>query len=246
VAAAEQAEQESHSRFKPVDDTDVEKLLQDQQNKRTKTKTEGHMRLLYDFLQSRDEDRKPEDMPTNELNKFLCLFFLSVRKENGEDYEPSSLKGMQSSFERHLKANGYKHSIITHIDFERSRSVLASRQKELKKEGKGNRPKAAKALTEEEREELYTSRQLGVHSPQALINTMWLNTTIHFGLRGVDEHRKLKWGDVVMGEDNTGQSFLEFNERETKTRTGRHYSFNLRKISQKIKFINYTYIEDDY
>ena len=52
------------------------------------------------------------------------------------------------------------------------------------------------------------------------MNTLWLNNTIHFGLRGIDEHRKLDWGDVSIKKDEQGSEYLEFNERDTKTRTG--------------------------
>jgi len=62
---------------------------------------------------------------------------------------------MQSSFERHLKEKGYQHSIITDILFAKSRQSLVSKQKVLKKQGKGNRPQAALALTDEERNTLY-------------------------------------------------------------------------------------------
>ena len=91
----------------------------------------------------------------------------------------------------------------------------------MKKEGGGNRPNAAPSLTDDEIMSLYQKYQLGQHSPQALINTLWLNNTIHFGLRGVDEHRKLTWGDVILETDDNGIEFLEFNERDTKTRTGK-------------------------
>lgn len=226
VAAVSQAEATmgkeniSNPRFENIQEEDVDRLLDEQKNKRTKLKTEGHIRLLKDFLSTRGEVRLPEAIPPNDMNKLLALFFLSVKKTDGTDYEPGSLKGMQGSFERHLKERGYTTSLVTSIHFEKSRAALASKQKQLKKRGKGNKPKAAQALTDEERNTLYTSRQLGTHSPMALINTIWLNLTIHFGLRGVDEHRKLSWGDLVMGTDHTGQSYIEFNERETKTRTG--------------------------
>jgi hypothetical protein len=221
ACAAEVAVVRQQPRFAQVEEGDIETLLDQQKNKNTKAKTESHIRLLRSFCAIKDELRKLEDIPPTTLNMLLALFFVSVRKDTGGDYEPGTLKNMQGSFERYLKQSGYQTSIITSILFEKSRSALASKQKELKKKGKGNKPKAAQTLTDEERDNLYNRKQLGCHSPQALINTLWLNFTIHFGLRGVDEHRKLQWGDVTVGTDHTGQEFLEFNERETKTRTGK-------------------------
>ena len=44
---------------------------------------------------------------------------------------------------------------------------------------------------------------------------------MHFGLRGCKEHRDMSWGDVKLKKTVDGEEFLEFNERQTKTRTGR-------------------------
>ena len=55
------------------------------------------------------------------------------------DYEPSTLKGMQSNIERHLKENNYGASIITLGTFFGSREAIKSHCKELKNSGKGNR-----------------------------------------------------------------------------------------------------------
>ena len=86
----------------------------------------------------------------------------------------------------------------------------------MKKAGLGNKPQAAEALTEIERDTLYQRSQLGTHRPQAVMNALWLNNTIHFGLRGIDEHRQLQWGDGQLHEDSDGQQDKEFNERDTK------------------------------
>ena len=88
--------------------------------------------------------------------------------------------------------------------------------------GKGNRPRAADAITDAEMDKLYEVGQLGDHNPTALINTLWINNTIHFGIRGGgEEHRALCLGDFkVCFDDELSVEYVEFNERQTKTRTG--------------------------
>ena len=49
---------------------------------------------------------------------------------------------------------------------------------------------------------------------------MWLNATVHFGLRGRQEHTQMLWGDMELKFDNSGVEYVEFNERATKTRQG--------------------------
>ena len=75
-------------------------------------------------------------------------------------------------------------------------------------------------LSEEDIQVLYEKHLLGSSTAEALLNTVWFNNTIHFGLRGCKEHREMCWGDVKLCKTSTGQEYLEFNERETKTRTG--------------------------
>jgi len=47
---------------------------------------------------------------------------------------------------------------------------------------------------------------------------MWLNSTMHFGLRGRQEHTQMQWGDMSLHIDNSGNELIEFNKRITKTR----------------------------
>ena len=85
----------------------------------------------------------------------------------------------------------------------------------------GNKPRTSDSLTDEEIEKLYASKCLGIESPQAVINTLWLNSTIHFGLRSGKEQREIRWGDVKLKQTPDGKEYLEYwVERQTKTRTG--------------------------
>ena len=198
----------------------VEEFILEQENKNTAQKTERDVRLLERFLKTKDEDRKIEDIPAAELNEFISEFVISVRTKDGNKYEPTSLRSLMASFERHLKKKGYSASIINDLVFEKTRKVLQSKQKQLKKQGKGNKPKASVALTTEELKILYEKGLLGMCSPEALLNTLWLNNTLHFGFRGCKEHRDMCWGDVKLHKTANGVEYLEFNERQTKTRTG--------------------------
>ena len=90
----------------------------------------------------------------------------------------------------------------------------------MKKAGKANKTKAARALTDDEVDVLHSKKLLGVSSPESLLNILWLNNTQHFGLRGCHEHRNMRWGDVQLQTSAKGTGFLGYTERQTKTRTG--------------------------
>ena len=118
-------------------------------------------------------------------------------------------------------------------EFEQARKALQSKQKDLKQKGKGNKPNASVALTEEEMKLLYDKGLSGTSTPEALLNTVWFNNTIHFGLRVCKEHRDMCWGDVQLRQITNGEEFLEYSERQTKTRTGENPR-DVRQIKPKM------------
>ena len=63
-------------------------------------------------------------------------------------------------------------------EFEQARKALQSKQSDLKHKGKGNKPNASVALTEEEIKLLNDKELLRTSTPAALLNTIWFNNTI--------------------------------------------------------------------
>ena len=220
------------SRF--ADINSVEQFIEDQENENTRKKTQQNVPLLEEFLTLRNESRLIEEIAPKELNAYIAEFIITVRKKDGnEDYEPSSVRSLMASFERYLKKKNYGFSIMKDAEFEQARKALQSKQKDLKQKGKGNKPNASVALTEEEIKLLYDKELLGTSTPEALLNTIWFNNTIHFGLRGCKEHRNMCWDDVQLRQTTNGEEFLEYSERQTKTRTGENPR-DVRQIKPKM------------
>ena len=89
-----------------------------------------------------------------------------MRRKGGGTYEPPTLQSFQRSLQRYLNN---KHSIINFLkdrQFLKSREILLSRQKQLAvEEAKGNRPHAAKELSDVEEDLLFRSREFGDENP---------------------------------------------------------------------------------
>ncbi|CAH3120287.1 unnamed protein product [Porites lobata] len=139
------------------------------QNKKTKAlkrKTLQNVAVLQQFLASKNEERKLEEIPPEELNEYLSEFIITVRtKDKQEEYEPSSLRGFIASFERYLKKENYGHSIIKDLQFEKTRKALSSKQKDLKRKGKGNKPNASVAISEDDIQTRSTKKPWFKQSP---------------------------------------------------------------------------------
>ena len=160
-------------RFVPMTDSEVDNLIETEENANTKRKTLYDINFVKRFLTEQGERRSIEEIPAVELNNYLNKFILAARtKKKGEDYEPSSLRGILSTVERHLRRAGYGKSIIKDNDFQKTRDVLKAKQKELKRQGRGNKPKATTALSDEEIDNLYDKKVVELSSPQSLVNTV--------------------------------------------------------------------------
>ena len=162
------------------------------------------------------------DLPSEKLDHLLGKFFKDRRKINGEEYEPSTLTGLQKSIQRFLPVSGSKMNILKDDEFAFSQKVLEAKRKILVVQGKGNRPNATRSLTEEEK--LFQSGAFGAEKPVALQRTMWWILSLHFGFRAPDKSRRLSWGDVSLHTDpiQDGREMLVWlNERGTKTRKGK-------------------------
>ena len=68
------------------------------------SKTQQNVALLKEFLTLKNESKLMEEIPPKELDAYISELIITVRKkDNNEDYEPSSLRSLMASFERYLK-----------------------------------------------------------------------------------------------------------------------------------------------
>ena len=80
---------------------------------------------------------------------------------------------------------------------------------------------------------LYEKGLLVLCSSETLSNTLWLNNTLYFGIRECKEHRDMCWGDAKFHKTANGVEYLEYNERQMKTKTGSDYSI-IRAVPPKM------------
>ena len=78
-----------------------EDILKHLQSESTKRKTTYDITLLRKFLLKKLEIATPiELIPPNELCRHLSKFIASVRKQNGENFEPVTVRGLAFSINR--------------------------------------------------------------------------------------------------------------------------------------------------
>ena len=133
----------SEKRF-VIHDSSVEEYVESLENKNTPGKTKRDVKLLNDLLTGeKKEERELSAITPEDLDRYLAEFIRSVRCKDVGEYEPSSLRSLLAIVERYLKKNSYPANIFSYRQFKLTRRCLQSKQKELRKAGRGNKDKAA-------------------------------------------------------------------------------------------------------
>jgi len=198
----------------------LQDYVNSKRNISTQKKTTSDMNKFTTWLTTQDQRHPLELISPTELDILIGHFIKSLKKPDGSNYEPGTRTSFHRSIERHLSDHNYPYNILTDDLFATSRAVLQAKRKELKQEGLGKKPRKTEPLTADEENRLWVAGQLGASDPTALLNTVWFFNTKLFGLRGSGENRKLQWGDITIKDDEDGNEYLEYNERQTKTRDG--------------------------
>ena len=183
------------SRFSLATATTIQELKNSSENENTVKSTAFWLSVWKKWCLEKRIAEEIENYEPAELNTLLERFYAELKNKRGEDYEPESLKVMMASLDRHLKNKGYSLSIARDREFNSPKQVLDGKAKQLRLAGRGKRPNKARQLSEEEEEILWKSDKLDGKTPESLIHTMWWLLTQQFGLRGRQEHHRMRLED---------------------------------------------------
>ena len=137
-------------RFVPMTDSEVDNLTETGETANTKRKILYDINFVKQFLTEHGERRSIEEITAVDLNNYLSKFIFAARTKKDEKREPSSHRGILSSVECHLRRACYL-LLCRQIYYQRQRfskdtsDALKAKPKELKRQGKGNKPKATTA-----------------------------------------------------------------------------------------------------
>ncbi|WAR04098.1 hypothetical protein MAR_019467 [Mya arenaria] len=143
---------------------EVRKRIENGENKNTMKKT--HFKTT-DFGREKKEIYQIEQ---DLLDAYVANFILSVRKADGAEYEPTTIRNIVSSLDRKLKRQKYPFNLIAEQTntFHLTRVALRSETKSLERLGKGNKL----LITDEKINMVYEKRILGQSSDASFLNTI--------------------------------------------------------------------------
>ena len=197
--------------FSSTDEEELRRFLDKNINKNTSRSTASWVKRLENWKAAREIQTSLLEMNATELDSALSRFYAELRKADGTNYEPDSLRVMLAALDRHFKESGSTFSILRDKEFERSRKVLNGKAIELREGGMGKRKNKADSLSNEDEEALWDAGALGFGSPSVLNRTIWFLLSQQFGTRGVQEHTQMRVEDfkIVMHPQQNNIKYIE-------------------------------------
>jgi hypothetical protein len=125
--------------------------------------------------------------------KYLSLYVMETRREDGNPYPPSSLRVLLSGLNRILQANGAPFSILdkNNSDFRDLLKTLDTLSSNLHREGVGAVKDSAPVIVPEHEKLFWEKGLLGFSTPKQLQTTVFFYMGLNFVLRGIQEQYDL-------------------------------------------------------
>ncbi len=184
----------------------------------TRKKMNNSMKRFEKFVRNYGEQNPVLELDIEFTDALLAVYLKTLKKPDGEDYEPISVQTYCACIRKYIAE--HKKDTEAEKSFPVALAALAAKKKELKGLGKGNFPNRAECLSDEQEEILWQTGGLGDSCPEVLVNTLWFHCTKLLGFQASHEARQLMWSDVKIKTLGSGDEYLEFNERWSKTRDG--------------------------
>lgn len=147
------------------------------------------------------------EMCPKEIAYVLQYYFAEVRKVNGEQYPPRTLKEIAAAIQHYLNYTlGLAVSIFKDAEFLETRAALDAAMKKSASDGFVKPKKRAAAISETAEAKMWDSGRLGAQNPEQLIDTLVYCLGLHLALRACQEHRNLTYGP-------SSQLTLQYDQR---------------------------------
>ena len=202
------------ARFPLVSDEEITEINEIAASQNTARATKTWMAAWAEWCKARNINVNMETYCPQALDGLLNKFFVEIRKKDGTDYEPDSLKVMQAALDRHLRHKNYPVScIISGREFTKSQETLDAKAKQLRRQGKGKLPNKAQPYSETDEEIFWGQGKLGNHNGLALTNVNFKNLSETMGFRVRQDHYDAYVEDFSISQMADGSKVVEFKKK---------------------------------
>ena len=130
------------------------------------------------------------------------------------------MKAIRAGLDRYLNKGNVNFSIITDREFKPANDALNAHLVKLAREGRISSAKHKPAMISRDVEILHEKKQLGLETPQSLLQTAWFNIMLYFGKRGRENMREMTAEDIQIHKSSSGLAYITLVEKATKNHQG--------------------------
>ncbi|CAF1147571.1 unnamed protein product, partial [Didymodactylos carnosus] len=178
-----------------------------------KTKHEVRRFALY-LEDTFNEHIAIDALKPDQLCSYLKHYFQNVRKADGSEYEPDTLRSFMLSIERYLKSRKYSFNILESPIFQSCREVIQEKRDSWAKPTKSVCNSKVEAFTSQHETLLRQMNIITRDTPEGLLLELLINNSKYFDQRGFEStiNRSLLWGDLELKTDqiNGGIDYIEY------------------------------------
>ena len=114
---------------------ELQRLKDKNKNKNTERSTNTWAKRFTKWQEQKGIDVSVGKVSATEVDRVLQHFFAELKKQDGSDYEPDSLRTMLGALDRHFRNAGHEFRIIKDKEFVECRQVLNGKAIELREQG---------------------------------------------------------------------------------------------------------------
>ena len=140
------------------------------------------------------------------VSKYLCMFVVETRKENGDKYPPATIRALLSGINRTLQDNKVPFGSIFDKESPHFRDLCKTLDvvcSTLHREGVGAKKKHAGVIEADHEQSFWDKGLLGYSSPRVLQRTVFFYVGMYFALRGVEEQYSLVPNQFIRNPQDT-------------------------------------------
>ena len=171
--------------------------MRNKDSEATRKSTEKAVKLLRTYLHEKGQSEEFEKLTKAELDSVLFLFYVEIRKLDGDYYKTASLNSIRAGLCRHVKDNGKSGiDLIKDTEFEESNTAFKAALVQLKD------------IDENDMQTLYSSGVLNDDTPCALQCKVWFELMIYICGLGRENLRKLTKDHFAVNTDSKGTKYV--------------------------------------
>ena len=208
--------------------------------KNTKASTDWALRNFNSWAKNRKSIDPAQAVPPDLLSsddpslvcKWLCLYMMETRREDGQPYPPSTIRNLVSGLNRILQENKAPFSVLDRNDyrFRELSNTLDMVSSSLHREGIGVNKESAPIIEIGDEELFWTKGLLGTATPKLLQHTVFFYVGLNFVLRGVQEQYDLQQSQLKRVPPDVrvynGSVYYEYTEYISKNNQHRFKDIN--------------------